>query len=65
MAGSLPRTERRSARKAAAAKQPSGRSLMRPNSNPNAGSLLAWLHDREVRDGISRLHRNLGFDKKP
>ena len=33
------------------------------NSNPNAGPPLAWLHDREVRDGISRLHRNLGFDK--
>ena len=32
------------------------------HSNPNAGPLLAWLHDREVRDGISRLHRNLGFD---
>jgi hypothetical protein len=31
-------------------------------SNPNAGPLLAWLHDTEVRDGISSLHRNLDFD---
>jgi hypothetical protein len=33
------------------------------NSNPNAGPLLAWLYDREVRDRISSLSRNLGFDK--
>ena len=37
---------------------------MGPDSNPNAGSLLAWLHDHDVKDRISRLHRNLGFDKK-
>ena len=35
---------------------------MGPNSNPNAGPLLDWLHDRGVTDGISRLHRNLDFD---
>ena len=33
------------------------------NSNPNAGSLLAWLHDREVKGRISRLHRDLELDK--
>ena len=36
---------------------------MGPNSNPNAGPLLAWLYDHEVTGRISRLHRNLGFDK--
>jgi hypothetical protein len=33
--------------------QPTTRSLMGPNSNPNAGPLLAWLHDHEVKDRIS------------
>ena len=28
------------------------------NSNPNAGSLLAWLHDHEVKDRISSLHHH-------
>ena len=37
---------------------------MGPNSNPNAGPLLAWLHDNQVRDRISTLHRRLGFDAK-
>ena len=33
------------------------------NSNPNANPLLAWLHNQEARDRISRLNRQLGFEK--
>jgi hypothetical protein len=33
------------------------------NSNPNAVPVLAWIRNGEVKDRISRLHRNLGFDK--
>ena len=32
------------------------------NSNP-AGSLLAWLQNREARERISSLHRHLGLDE--
>jgi hypothetical protein len=34
------------------------------NSNPNAGSFLAWLDDPDVKARMSRLLRNLGLDKK-
>jgi len=32
-------------------------------SNPNADPLLAWVHDHDVKDRISRLHRQLRLDK--